>query len=113
MERSRDGTEPFNRKKKVFDSVLKRAGHRCEPCDAAAADFGLAPYHLLPVEQGGEHSIKNVVALCPTCLAAVEADPDPKILKELKRKTRARLYDSLQVVRKKRGRRWKRDSRRR
>ena len=28
-------------------------------------------------------------------------DPDPKAIKDLKRKTRSKLYDSLQVVRKK------------
>jgi 5-methylcytosine-specific restriction endonuclease McrA len=108
-----DGTEPFNRKKRVFESVLKRAGRCCEQCGADTAAADLAPYHILPVEAGGEHSVKNVVALCPACLASVTDDPNPKILKELKRKTRARLYESLQVVRKKRGRRWKRDSRRR
>ncbi|PIE67617.1 MAG: hypothetical protein CSA23_03305 [Deltaproteobacteria bacterium] len=106
-----DGTEPFNRKKKVFESVLKRAGRSCENC--AARDVALSPYHILPLDQGGEHSIKNVVALCPACLAAIQEAPNPKVIKMLKRKTRARIYDSLQVVRKKKGCRWKRDSRRR
>lgn len=99
-----DGTEPFNRKKNVFDSVLRRAGHRCEHCGARPDEIDqgadLEAYHILPLSQGGEHSIKNVVALCPACRDAMEKDPDPKVIKELKRKTRSKLYDSLQVVRK-------------
>lgn len=100
-----DGTEPFNRKKNVFDSVLRRAGRCCECCGVesgnkcAAAD--LKPCHILPLSQGGEHSIKNVVALCPVCRKEMENDPDPKLIKDLKRKTRSKLYNSLQVVRKK------------
>ncbi len=106
-----DGTEPFNRKKNVFDSVLKRSRMCCECCGAKTGEESgldrLAPYHILPLVKGGEHSIKNVVALCPACLASMEKDPDPKAIKDLKRKTRSRLYDSLQVLRKKavRGRR--------
>lgn len=100
-----DGTEPFNRKKNVFDSVLRRSRMCCECCgnqtgEGTGADR-LEPYHILPLLQGGEHSIKNVVALCPACRVSMENDPDPKAIKDLKRKTRSKLYDSLQVVRKK------------
>ena len=100
-----DGTEPFNRKKNVFDTVLKRSRMACEGCgtktDEGTGSGPLEPYHILPLLQGGEHSIKNVVALCPDCRASMETDPDPKTIKALKRKTRGKLYDSLQVVRKK------------
>lgn len=100
-----DGTEPFNRKKKVFDSVLRRAKRCCEWCGSKADESGgdnrLQPYHILAMLQGGEHSIKNVVALCPACRVAIENNPDPKLIKALKRKTRSRLYDPLQVLRKK------------
>jgi hypothetical protein len=100
-----NGTEPFNRKKNVFDSVLRRARACCECCGTKAREAigaeDLAPYHILPLSQGGEHSIKNVVALCPACRLAMQNDPDPKTIKHLKRQTRAKLYDSLQVVRKK------------
>ena len=100
-----DGTEPFNRQKNVFASVLRRAGMCCEHCgvknggETGAAD--LEPYHVLPLSQGGEHSIKNVVALCPACRDAMENNPEPKAIKDLKRKTRSKLYDSLQVEKKK------------
>jgi 5-methylcytosine-specific restriction endonuclease McrA len=99
-----DGTEPFNRKKNVFESVLRRARKCCEHCgtpsDSASGSGSLEPFHIVPLSQGGEHSIKNVVALCPTCMTAMQNDPSPKAIKDLKRKTRSRLYDSLQVVRK-------------
>jgi len=100
-----DGTEPFNRKKKVFETVLRRARMSCESCgkdcDAAAGQPNLQPFYIIPREEGGEHSIKNVVALCPDCLAALQDDPDPKTIKSLKRKTRVKIYDSLEVLRKK------------
>ncbi len=107
-----EGTEPFNRKKKVFETVLRRAQACCEGCGHAAENASgqttLTPFYIQPLDLGGEHSIKNVVALCPACLANVQNGPDPKTIKELKRKTRAKLYDSLQVVRKRRVRRRKR-----
>jgi hypothetical protein len=105
------GIEPFNRKKKVFATVLRRSRMCCENCgkncNAASGPSELQPFHILPLEQGGEHSIKNVVALCADCLAAMPDDPDPKTIKELKRKARVKIYDSLEVFRKKkvRGRR--------
>lgn len=106
-----NGTEPFNRKKKVFESVLRRARKCCEHCGLDSKDASIAielePFHILPPDQGGEHSIKNVVALCPACLELMADDPDAKTIKDLKRKTRSKIYDSLQVVRKRkvRGRR--------
>ena len=106
-----NGTEPFNRKKKVFESVLRRARKCCEHCGVDSKDaskaIDLEPFHILPLDQGGEHSIKNVVALCQACLEMLANDPDAKTIKDLKRKTRSKIYDSLQVVRKKkvRGRR--------
>ncbi len=112
-----DGTEPFNRKKKVFESVLRRARMCCECCGTKAREGigaeGLEPYHILPLSQGGEHSIKNVVALCPACRLAMHNDPDPKAIKHLKRQTRAKLYDSVQVVKKKTARNRQADPRRR
>jgi 5-methylcytosine-specific restriction enzyme A len=100
-----DGTQPFNRTKNVFNSVLKRAKGCCERCGKEAGQdphrFELQPYYIQPLSEGGQHSTKNMVALCPACSAAIDADPSVKALKELKRKTRSRLYDTLQVVRKK------------
>ncbi len=101
-----DGTQPFTRTKNVFKSVLKRAKNRCERCGKETGEgpqaVELHPYYIQPIAEGGEHSIKNMVGLCPSCLEAMEKDPSSKDIKALKRKTRSRLYDSLQVVRKKR-----------
>jgi hypothetical protein len=106
-----NGTEPFNRKKNVFETVLRRARMCCENCGKASGEASgesdLKPFRILPLEQGGENSVKNVVALCPACLEAMQNDPDPKTIKALRRKTRVRIYDDLEVVRKRkvRGRR--------
>ena len=102
-----DGTEPFNRKKNVFASVLQRAAMGCECCgikvEPGDSTGALKPYHLQPISRGGEHSTKNVVALCPACLERVQTAPSSKAIKDLKRKTRSRLYDSLEVIRKNTG----------
>ena len=79
---------------------------RCECCgtqtgQGTESDFSLKPYHIEPLDQGGEDSVKNVVALCPTCFDKMGKNPDGKCIKALKRKTRAKLYDTLQVVKKK------------
>jgi 5-methylcytosine-specific restriction endonuclease McrA len=99
-----DGTEPFNRKKRVNESVMRRAKMRCERCGASSDDSNeavtLALFHILPLSQGGEHSIKNVVALCPDCRKVLENNPSLKEIKRLKRKTRSKLYDSFHVTRK-------------
>ena len=100
-----DGTRPFNRTKNVFSSVLRRAKNCCERCgkpsDEGPHGIDLQPFYIQPLSEGGEHSIKNMVALCSACREAMDADPSTREIKELKRKTRSRLYDSLQVVRKK------------
>ncbi|BBO87699.1 HNH endonuclease [Desulfosarcina ovata] len=99
-----DGTQPFNRKKNVFKSVLRRCGMCCEACgkpaDKADPSTELRPFYIDPLSQGGEHSVKNMVALCSACCERLENDPSPKLIKELRRKTRSKLYDSLQVIRK-------------
>lgn len=101
-----DGTEPFNRTKHVFDSVVKRARGCCERCGSKAGpdqpDIKLQPHYIQPLSEGGEHSIKNMVALCPDCAENLAVDSSAKDLKELKRKTRSRIYDSLEVIHKKR-----------
>jgi 5-methylcytosine-specific restriction enzyme A len=104
-----EGTEPFNRKRHVFDTVLRRAKMCCERCGIRSGRDNpavrLEPYHLLPLPQGGEHSIKNVVALCPACMEAMKKTPSARAIKDLKRKTRTKLYNSLQVVKKRSRRR--------
>jgi len=99
-----DGVEPFNRKKNVFESVLRRAGGVCERCGQPAGTETsageLVPYHIASLDQGSEESVKNVVAVCPACCELLEQDLSARDLKDLKRKTRAKLYGSLQIIRK-------------
>lgn len=100
-----EGTEPFNRNKNVFESVLRRADRCCECCgrseDPTSPAEALSPCYLLPPDQGGEHSIKNMVALCTDCGAALATGALPKnTIKELHRKTRAKLYSPPEVVKK-------------
>jgi hypothetical protein len=100
-----DGTQPFNRTQNVFDFVLRRARHCCEGCGDRSGQLpgggDLQPFHILPLPTGGEHSVKNVVALCAACREALEAHPSAKTIKDLKRKTRTKLYEAVKTVRKK------------
>jgi 5-methylcytosine-specific restriction endonuclease McrA len=102
-----EGTEPFNRKKHVFDTVLRRAKMCCERCGIRSGRENpavrLEPFHILPLSQGGENSIKNVVALCAACRDAISEAQSIKDIKDLKRKTRTKLYKSLEVVIKRSG----------
>ena len=99
-----EGTQPFNRTQNVFDFVLRRARNCCEGCGARSGRLPdgdkLQPFHILPLSQGGQHSVKNVVALCPACREALAAHPSAKTIKDLKRKTRTKLYEAVKTVRK-------------
>jgi hypothetical protein len=99
------GGEPVvvDRRQNVFATVLRRAKRRCELCDTPAPenraqDF-LNPYHLVPLSDGGQEVIKNVVALCPGCLRKLESEPTPANLKILKRKARQKVISSVVVIR--------------
>jgi hypothetical protein len=95
----------FDRQKNVFATVLRRAKRRCELCDLAAPedqaqpqDF-FKPYYLVPLSEGGQEVIKNVVALCPDCHYKVTTQPTQTDLKTLKRKARQKVISSVVVVR--------------
>ena len=100
----RDG-EPvvFDRHQNVFATVLRRAKRRCELCDSAPpeehAEGFLSPYYLVPLNDGGQEVIKNVVALCPDCLRRLETQATPTDLKTLKRRARQKVISSVVVVR--------------
>ena len=98
-----EGTQPFNRTQNVFDFVLRRARNCCEGCGSRSGQLSdgdqLQPFHILPLSQGGQHSVKNVVALCTACRQAVVTDPSAKTIRDLKRKTRSKLYEAVKTVR--------------
>lgn len=95
----------FDRQRNVFATVLRRAKGRCELCEAVApeekaqAQGFLRPYYLVPLSEGGQEVIKNVVALCPDCHQSVSAQITPTDLKTLKRKARQKVISSVVVVR--------------
>jgi hypothetical protein len=95
----------FDRQKNVFATVLRRSKRCCELCDltapkdpAQSQDF-LKPYYLVPLSEGGQEVIKNVVALCPDCHYKVTTQPNQADFKILKRKARQKVISSVVVVR--------------
>lgn len=92
----------FSRTKNVFESVKKRANNCCELCTRKDSDsrLGLEPHYIVPPSSGGDHSIKNVVLLCHECLEKIKNRQNPSDIKKLKRKARARIYGSIEVVKK-------------
>lgn len=100
-----DAPVVFDRQQNVFATVLRRAKRRCELCDAAAPEAAaeskgfLSPFYLVPLSEGGQEVIKNVVALCPECLCKLEAQATATDLKTLKRKARQKVISSVVVIR--------------
>ncbi|MEJ2638397.1 MAG: hypothetical protein P8010_02375 [Desulfosarcinaceae bacterium] len=114
LKRDSGASVVFDRRQNVFATVLRRAKHRCELCETAAPIAGapgdtaasgadvegfLRPFYLVPLKEGGQEVIKNVVALCPECRRKLEARPTPADLKTLKRKARQKVIASVVVVR--------------
>jgi hypothetical protein len=106
----RDNGAPvvLDRRQNVFATVLRRADRRCELCETAAAGAAAAgadvkgflrPFYLIPLEEGGQEVVKNVVALCPDCHRKLTSQPRPADLKTLKRKARQKVIASVVVVR--------------
>jgi 5-methylcytosine-specific restriction enzyme A len=105
----RDDSPVVDRQQNVFATVLRRAKRCCELCDAATPEVGvqtspqgkgfLSPFYIIPLSEGGQEVIKNVVALCPECLRKLEAQPAAADLKTLKRKARQKVISSVVVIR--------------
>lgn len=100
-----DAPVVFDRQQNVFATVLRRAKRRCELCDAATPEDAaqskgfLSPFYLVPLSEGGQEVIKNVVALCPECLSKLDAQSTAADLKTLKRKARQKVISSVVVIR--------------
>lgn len=102
----RDKAAPvnFDRHKYGFETVLKRAANRCELCGAGSPSQGnesprmLRPFHIDPLDRGGSDRIKNVVALCPSCVERVTTDRQAGDIKLLKRKARGRIIPEVTVI---------------
>lgn len=48
--------------------VLTEAGYRCA-VPTCRTILALDLHHIIPVEEGGPHTLSNLLALCPTCHA--------------------------------------------
>jgi 5-methylcytosine-specific restriction enzyme A len=109
FKRDNDAPVVLDRRQNVFATVLRRAKRCCELCETAppeepAASGGaveefLSPYYLVPLDEGGQEVVKNVVALCPDCRRKLSSQPRPADLKTLKRKAREKVIASVVVVR--------------
>jgi len=62
-----NGTRSISRRLRY--EILKRDGHRCRYCGAAAPDVQLTIDHVIPVALGGEDAPSNLVTACQDCNA--------------------------------------------
>lgn len=75
----------------VRDNIISRAKGHCQLCGAPApfSDAEGRPYleirHLIPLHQGGNDSLDNLVALCPNCDAKLTISPSISDQKKLQR----------------------------
>ena len=53
--------------KSVRSEVYKRAGFKCQYCGASAPDVILEVDHIVPVAEGGENDIMNLITSCRDC----------------------------------------------
>lgn len=59
-----------------YKSLLEAQGHRCAVCGADLRETGNHADHVVPLSKGGDNSILNIQALCPTCnLSKHDKDP--------------------------------------
>ena len=90
-------------KRDVLKSVMRRAGNCCELCEDANAPDRLAPFYLIPLNEGGTETVKNVVALCPECFLKMQASAGPHEYKLLMRKARSRSSSIIEYHRREAG----------
>lgn len=90
-------TTSFSRLVSVVDEVQRRAGGRCEACDATAPFTGdsgepfLEVHHVCRLADGGPDRVENAVALCPNCHRAFHHASDRAARREA-------LYGKLDVL---------------
>lgn len=90
-------------KRDVLKSMMRRAGNCCELCEDANVTDRLAPFYLIPLDEGGTETVKNVVALCPECFLKMQASDRPHEHKLLMRKARSRSSSIIEYHRKEGG----------
>jgi 5-methylcytosine-specific restriction endonuclease McrA len=86
-------------------SVLRRDQYRCAFCAETnqqhqretAHSASLHLHHIIPRQDGGDHSKRNLIALCDDCHAQIEADTRAKLrgvddANEVKSEIRAMIW---------------------
>ncbi len=86
-------------KRDVLKSVMRRAGNRCELCEDANASDQLEPFYLMPRDEGGAETVKNVAVLCPECFLKMKDSDRPHEYKLLMRKARSRSSSIIEYHR--------------
>lgn len=79
----------YSRNNALRAFVKSRANYSCEMLDCDYIAFEkengekyIEVHHLIPLAEGGEDSIANTVALCPTCHRKIHYSPNREQLKE-------------------------------
>lgn len=77
-----DNTRPITRR--VRFEVLRRDGHTCRYCGAAAPDVPLTVDHVIPRALGGSDDPSNLVTACQPCNAGKgSTSPDEHVVAEV------------------------------
>jgi hypothetical protein len=70
--------------KRLRYEILRRDGHLCRYCGAAAPEVSLTVDHVVPVALGGSDDPSNLVAACAECNAGKAAsNPDAPIVESV------------------------------
>lgn len=67
--KNNDGTLPINTNyplSKELENLLVKQNHKCAYCGSSLVKYKHLD-HIIPLSKGGNHSIKNVEWLCPSC----------------------------------------------
>lgn len=80
----------------VENLVMRRADGSCELCGEEGT---LEHHYILSLEDGGENNVKNIVALCKSCIGIEKFSKSH--IKVMKRKARSRISKDITIVYKK------------
>lgn len=70
--------------RRIRFEVLRRDGHACRYCGAAAPDVKLTVDHVIPVALGGGDEPNNLVTACHDCNAGKSStSPDERIVEDV------------------------------
>jgi hypothetical protein len=74
--------------KKLRFDVFKRDGFRCQYCGATPLQTGLQVDHIVPVAEGGDNGINNLITSCQPCNIGKGASPLTVVPKSLSQRAK-------------------------